>query len=71
MQIALPLSYHSHKENFTMNWNQFLSACKTAWSTEGQQESRVHSYLLRCEKTPSMTLVQVAASAYKLYKSEN
>lgn len=54
-----------------MNWNQFLSACKTAWATEGQQESRVHSYLLRCEKTPDMTLVQVAASAFKLYKSEN
>jgi len=54
-----------------MNWNEFLSAAKTAWTTEGQQQQKVHSYLLRCEKTPGMTLVQVASSAYKLYKSEN
>jgi len=54
-----------------MNWNQFLSACKTAWETEGQRQQKVHSYLLRCEKTTSMTLLQVAASAYKLYKAEN
>lgn len=54
-----------------MNWNEFLAACKTAWATEGQQQQRVHSYLVRCEKSTGMTLLQVAASAWKLYKSEN
>ena len=54
-----------------MNWNEFLSAAKTAWATEGQQQQSVHSYLLRCEKKTSMTLLQVAAGAYKLYKAEN
>jgi uncharacterized protein len=53
-----------------MNWNKFLSAAKTAWSTEGQQQQKVHSCLLRCEKKQKMTLLQVAASAYRLYKSE-
>lgn len=52
-------------------WNQFLAACKTAWSTEGQQEREVASCLRRCEKTPSMSLVQIAAAAFSLYKSEN
>jgi hypothetical protein len=53
------------------NWNQFLVSCKIAWETEGQQEKEVAAYLRRCEKTPKMSLLQVAASAYRLYKSEN
>ena len=56
-----------------LTWNEFLSTCKEAWKTEGQgsnQVKTVHGYLLSCEKKPSMTKMQVAASAYKLYKSE-
>lgn len=52
-------------------WNEFLAACRTAWATEGQQEPETASYLRRCDKKPSMSLLQVAASAYRLYKSEN
>lgn len=54
-----------------MNWNDFLAGCKTAWATEGQQQSKVHSYLIRCDKMPNMGLIQIAASAYRLYKKEN
>lgn len=50
------------------NWNQWQAACKVAWETEGQQESFVHGYLLRCEKQVRWTLQQVAASAWRLYQ---
>ena len=55
-----------------LTWNQFLSACKLAWETEGQGSDEVkivHSYLLKCEKNSSMGLIQVAAAAYKMYMS--
>ena len=57
-----------------ITWNQFLSFCKIAWKTEGQGDAStqlVHSYLLRCEKSIDMTKIQVAISAYQLYKANH
>jgi len=51
-----------------LTWNQFLSACSIAWQTDGNMEKDVHCFLLACEKNSSMGKIQVASSAYQLYK---
>jgi hypothetical protein len=54
--------------NYT--WSEWLASCKIAQETEGQRESFVHEYLIRCEKNPSMDWMQIAVSAWRLYQYE-
>jgi hypothetical protein len=60
----------SNKNKIMKNWNEFLHACAIAWETEGKEASEVHRYLLRVQKHPRMTLIQVAAAAWQMYKED-
>jgi len=55
-----------------MNYQQFLSACSEAWKTQGNSQTKdvkaAYECLCLCQKTPQMSLVQVAAAAWKIYK---
>ncbi|WP_297095588.1 hypothetical protein [uncultured Draconibacterium sp.] len=51
-------------------WNDFLSDCKEAWETEGvncsNDAQKANSLLLRCDKSNTESLIQVASKAYEL-----
>lgn len=53
-------------------WNEFLSSCSEVWKSEGSDISNsgydALNYLQKCEKSSKDTLIQVAASAWKLKK---
>jgi hypothetical protein len=56
-----------------MTYNEFQTACKKAWETEGHGNSDIqaaHQALLAVEKTTRMTKVEIIAAAWSIYKQK-
>lgn len=61
-----------NQNNWT--WISWLHNCKEAWETEGVNCSiyakECHNYLVRVDKQPGESKIQIAAKAWKLYNEE-
>jgi hypothetical protein len=60
------------KKLIIMTYNEFQSACKEAWRTEGQGSNIVriaHICLCRVEKIVGMPKSALISAAWKIYKS--